>query len=39
MSLLTEEDIKCWTAKRKTTSVVLDIIQIKTTISEPNRTL
>jgi hypothetical protein len=33
MSTLMEDDIKRWTAKRKT-ALVLDIIQAKTTISE-----
>ncbi len=33
MSTLMEDDIKRWTAKRKT-ALVLDIIQGKTTISE-----
>ena len=36
MSTLMEEDIKRWTAKRKT-ALVLDIIQGKTTVSEPSR--
>lgn len=37
MSTLMEDDIKRWTAKRKT-ALVLDIIQGKTTISEASRT-
>jgi spermidine/putrescine-binding protein len=36
MSTLMEDDIKRWTAKRKT-ALVLEIIQGKTTISEANR--
>ncbi len=36
MSTLMEEDIKRWTAKRKT-ALVLDIIQGKTTVSEASR--
>ncbi|CAC9681218.1 Uncharacterised protein [Comamonas aquatica] len=36
MSTLMEDDIKRWTAKRKT-ALVLDIIQGKTTISEASR--
>jgi transposase-like protein len=36
MSTLMEDDIKRWTAKRKT-ALVLDIIQGKTTVSEPSR--
>ncbi|QNN55722.1 DUF1153 domain-containing protein [Diaphorobacter ruginosibacter] len=36
MSTLMEDDIKRWTAKRKTT-LVLDIIQGKTTVSEASR--
>ena len=36
MSTLMEDDIKRWTAKRKT-ALVLDIIQGKTTISEACR--
>ena len=36
MSTLMEDDIKRWTAKRKT-ALVLDIIQGKTTISEVTR--
>ena len=38
MSTLMEDDIKRWTAKRKT-ALVLDIIQGKTTISEASRVL
>lgn len=37
MSTLMEEDIKRWTAKRKT-ALVMDIIQGKTTVSEASRT-
>ena len=37
MSTLMEDDIKRWTAKRKT-ALVLDIIQGKTTVSEASRT-
>ena len=37
MSALMEDDIKRWTAKRKT-ALVLDIIQGKTTVSEVSRT-
>lgn len=37
MSTLMEDDIKRWTAKRKT-ALVLDIIQSKTTVSEASRT-
>jgi len=36
MSTLMEDDIKRWTAKRKT-ALVLDIIQGKATISEASR--
>lgn len=36
MSILMEDDIKRWTAKRKT-ALVLDIIQGKTTVSEASR--
>ena len=36
MSTLMEDDIKRWTAKRKT-ALVLDIIQGKTTVSEASR--
>ena len=36
MSTLMEDDIKRWTAKRKT-ALVLDIIQCKTTVSEASR--
>ena len=36
MSTLMEDDIKRWTAKRKT-ALALDIIQCKTTISEASR--
>ena len=36
MSTMMEDDIKRWTAKRKT-ALVLDIIQGKTTISEASR--
>jgi uncharacterized DUF497 family protein len=36
MSTMMEEDIKRWTAKRKT-ALVLDIIQGKTTVSEAIR--
>ncbi|MDR2332936.1 MAG: DUF1153 domain-containing protein [Burkholderiaceae bacterium] len=36
MSTLMEDDIKRWTAKRKT-ALVLDIIQGKTTLSEASR--
>lgn len=36
MSKTMEEDIKHWTAKRKST-LVLDIIQGKTTVSEASR--
>lgn len=36
MSTLMEEDIKRWTAKRKT-ALVMDIIQGKTTVSEASR--
>ena len=36
MSTLMEDDIKRWTAKRKT-ALVLDIIQGKTTVSETSR--
>jgi transposase-like protein len=36
MSTLMEDDIKRWTAKRKT-ALVLDIIQGKTTMSEASR--
>ena len=36
MSTLMEDDIKRWTAKRKT-ALVLDIIHGKTTISEASR--
>ena len=36
MSTVMEEDIKRWTAKRKT-ALVLDIIQGKTTVSEASR--
>ena len=36
MSTLMEEDIKRWTAKRKT-ALVLDIIQGKTTVAEASR--
>ena len=36
MSILMEDDIKRWTAKRKT-ALVLDIIQGKTTVSETSR--
>ncbi|PAT38885.1 DUF1153 domain-containing protein [Vandammella animalimorsus] len=36
MSPLMEDDIKRWTAKRKT-ALVLDIIQGKTTVSEASR--
>ena len=38
MSPLMEDDIKRWTAKRKT-ALVLDIIQGKTTFAEASRTL
>ena len=37
MSTLMEDDIKRWTAKRKT-ALVLDIVQGKTTVSEASRT-
>ena len=37
MSTVMEDDIKRWTAKRKT-ALVLDIIQGKTTVSEASRT-
>lgn len=37
MSTLMEDDIKRWTAKRKT-ALVLDIIQSKTTVLEASRT-
>ena len=37
MSTLMEEDLKRWTAKRKT-ALVMDIIQGKTTVSEASRT-
>ncbi|MDE2433808.1 MAG: DUF1153 domain-containing protein [Burkholderiales bacterium] len=37
MSTVMEEDIKRWTAKRKT-ALVLDVIQGKTTVSEASRT-
>ena len=36
MSTLMEDDIKRWTAKRKT-ALVLDIIQGKTTVAEASR--
>ena len=36
MSIMMEEEIKRWTAKRKT-SLVMDIIQGKTTVSEAAR--
>ena len=36
MSTLMEDDIKRWTAKRKT-ALILDIIQGKTTVSEASR--
>lgn len=36
MSTLMEDDIKRWTAKRKT-ALVLDIIQCKTTVAEASR--
>ena len=36
MSIVMEEDIKRWTAKRKT-ALVLEIIQGKTTVAEASR--
>lgn len=37
MSTMMEDDMKCWTAKRKS-ALVLNIIQGKTTVSEASRT-
>jgi transposase-like protein len=36
MSMVMEEDIKCWTARRKS-ALVLEIIQGKTSVSEASR--